>query len=146
MHRYVDPWRLPLSLRLPIPARPVLEPCVHRLDDTGLFQPRTHRHSRSPWPLATGQPGCTRWDFDHHARARAQFTLRHSDDAAPVTLGVVGEHHLTNALAAASLALSAVVEFSTVAEGLNGAGLVSGSRMEVTERPDPRRPRSLITA
>ncbi|MFE9784988.1 UDP-N-acetylmuramoyl-tripeptide--D-alanyl-D-alanine ligase [Nocardia salmonicida] len=70
------------------------------------------------------------------AGARAQFTLHHGDDAAPVTLGVVGEHHLTNALAAATLALSAGVEFATVVQGLDGAGLVSGSRMEVTERHD----------
>lgn len=75
-------------------------------------------------------------DIALDASARAQFTLRHSDNAAPVTLGVVGEHHLTNALAAAALALSAGVEFVTVAEGLNGAWLISGSRMEVTERPD----------
>ncbi|MCP2320934.1 UDP-N-acetylmuramoyl-tripeptide--D-alanyl-D-alanine ligase [Nocardia amikacinitolerans] len=75
-------------------------------------------------------------DITLDANARAQFTLRHGDDAAPVTLGVVGEHHLTNALAAAALALSAGVGFATVTEGLNGASLVSGSRMEVTERPD----------
>lgn len=75
-------------------------------------------------------------DITLDTNARAQFTLRHGDNAAPVTLGVVGEHHLTNALAAAALALSTGVEFATVAESLDGAGLVSGSRMEVTERPD----------
>ncbi|MFD6393160.1 UDP-N-acetylmuramoyl-tripeptide--D-alanyl-D-alanine ligase [Nocardia sp. NPDC060259] len=68
--------------------------------------------------------------------ARARFTLRHGDDAASIALGVVGVHHLANALAAAALALSAGVGFATVADGLNGASLVSGSRMEVTERPD----------
>ncbi|WP_181697841.1 UDP-N-acetylmuramoyl-tripeptide--D-alanyl-D-alanine ligase [Nocardia sp. GTS18] len=75
-------------------------------------------------------------DITINANACAQFTLRHRDDAAAITLGVVGEHHLTNALAAAALALSAGVEFATVAAGLEGAALVSGSRMEVTERPD----------
>ncbi|WP_043661757.1 UDP-N-acetylmuramoyl-tripeptide--D-alanyl-D-alanine ligase [Nocardia thailandica] len=72
--------------------------------------------------------------LDAHARAR--FTLRHRDDAAPVTLGVVGAHHLTNALAAAALALAAGVEFGTVADSLDGASLASGSRMELIERSD----------
>ncbi|VFA95722.1 UDP-N-acetylmuramoyl-tripeptide--D-alanyl-D-alanine ligase [Nocardia farcinica] len=75
-------------------------------------------------------------DITLDANAREQFTLRSGDDAAPIRLGVVGEHHLVNALAAAALALSAGVEFDTVADGLDGAGLASGSRMEVTERPD----------
>ncbi|MFC8529401.1 UDP-N-acetylmuramoyl-tripeptide--D-alanyl-D-alanine ligase [Nocardia sp. NPDC057227] len=68
--------------------------------------------------------------------ARACFVLCHGSEHAPVRLRVVGRHHLTNALAAAALALSAGVPFSTVAETLGQVGLLSGSRMEVRERED----------
>jgi UDP-N-acetylmuramoyl-tripeptide--D-alanyl-D-alanine ligase len=67
---------------------------------------------------------------------RVCFTLHHEGDQAPLVLGVVGEHHLPNALAAASIALAAGVPFDIVAQALSGATLLSGSRMEVTERPD----------
>ncbi|WP_433635491.1 UDP-N-acetylmuramoyl-tripeptide--D-alanyl-D-alanine ligase [Nocardia sp. CA-120079] len=69
-------------------------------------------------------------------QARACFTLRYDTDSAPVRLRVVGEHHLTNALAAAALALSAGVPLSAVVEALNEATLLSGSRMEVSTRGD----------
>ncbi|MFE7796777.1 UDP-N-acetylmuramoyl-tripeptide--D-alanyl-D-alanine ligase [Nocardia sp. NPDC057440] len=75
-------------------------------------------------------------DVTQDAQARANFTLRYNTDAAPVQLRVVGEHHLTNALAAAALALSAGVPFSVVVDILNDATLLSGSRMEVTDCAD----------
>ncbi|WP_297610909.1 UDP-N-acetylmuramoyl-tripeptide--D-alanyl-D-alanine ligase [Nocardia sp.] len=72
--------------------------------------------------------------LDEHARAR--FILSYENYSAPVHLRVVGEHHLTNALAAAALALSVGVPFSVVVDGLKAARLLSGSRMEVTDRAD----------
>nr|WP_254553062.1 UDP-N-acetylmuramoyl-tripeptide--D-alanyl-D-alanine ligase [Kitasatospora sp. MMS16-BH015] len=70
------------------------------------------------------------------ASGRAAFTLTWQDKSAPVRLRIVGEHHLTNALAAAAIALTCGVPFHTTAGALSTATLLSGSRMEVTDRPD----------
>ncbi len=73
---------------------------------------------------------------------RASFTLRvragaSGEDAhARVTLGLVGEHHVTNALAAATAALRLGVALPDVAVRLSDARALSPHRMQVTERPD----------
>ncbi|MGN6238292.1 MAG: UDP-N-acetylmuramoyl-tripeptide--D-alanyl-D-alanine ligase [Cellulosimicrobium cellulans] len=78
---------------------------------------------------------------------RASFTLRvrpgAAGDARPteetharVTLGLVGEHHVTNALAAATAALRLGVALPDVAARLSDARALSPHRMQVTERPD----------
>ncbi|WP_426311573.1 UDP-N-acetylmuramoyl-tripeptide--D-alanyl-D-alanine ligase [Cellulosimicrobium sp. E-16] len=78
---------------------------------------------------------------------RASFTLRvrpgASGDAQPteetharVTLGLVGEHHVTNALAAATAALRLGLALPDVAARLSDARALSPHRMQVTERPD----------
>lgn len=67
---------------------------------------------------------------------RSHFTLRHDDDHAPVQLAVHGRHNVTNALAAATIALAAGVPFTRVIEGLSRTELTSGGRMEVLTRPD----------
>lgn len=67
---------------------------------------------------------------------RPSFALHAGGHSAAVSPDVFGGHHVTNALAAAALALAAGVPFETVARGLDGARIVSGARMEVTDRPD----------
>ncbi|MFF2831414.1 UDP-N-acetylmuramoyl-tripeptide--D-alanyl-D-alanine ligase [Cellulosimicrobium cellulans] len=78
---------------------------------------------------------------------RASFTLRvrpgAAGDAQPAeatharaTLGLVGEHHVTNALAAATAALRLGVALPDVAARLSDARALSPHRMQVTERPD----------
>ncbi|UKJ64538.1 UDP-N-acetylmuramoyl-tripeptide--D-alanyl-D-alanine ligase [Cellulosimicrobium cellulans] len=78
---------------------------------------------------------------------RASFTLRvrpgAAGDARPteetharVTLGLVGEHHVTNALAAATAALRLGVALPDIAARLSDARALSPHRMQVTERPD----------
>lgn len=82
---------------------------------------------------------------------RASFTLRVRPGAsgasetagatgaeahARVTLGLVGEHHVTNALAAATAALRLGVALPDVAARLSDARALSPHRMQVTERPD----------
>ncbi|KZM79134.1 UDP-N-acetylmuramoyl-tripeptide--D-alanyl-D-alanine ligase [Cellulosimicrobium sp. I38E] len=78
---------------------------------------------------------------------RASFTLRvrpgAAGDARPAeetharaTLGLVGEHHVTNALAAATAALRLGVALPDVAARLSDARALSPHRMQVTERPD----------
>ncbi|GAB2502537.1 UDP-N-acetylmuramoyl-tripeptide--D-alanyl-D-alanine ligase [Promicromonospora xylanilytica] len=73
---------------------------------------------------------------------RASFTLRVArsgaadEQRAEVALGLVGAHHVSNALAAAAVALRLGVTVTDVAQRLSGATALSPHRMAVTERPD----------
>lgn len=67
---------------------------------------------------------------------RATFTLVVGESSARVALRLVGEHHVTNALAAATVATRLGLDLAVVAERLSGATAVSPHRMQVTERPD----------
>lgn len=67
---------------------------------------------------------------------RAAFTLTHGAATAPVALRLVGAHHVTNALAAATAALRLGVPLDVVAERLGRATPLSPHRMAVTDRPD----------
>jgi len=83
-------------------------------------------------------------DLSIDRTGRASFTLRVRSGVAgtdaearvPVTLGLVGEHHVTNALAAATAALRLGVAPDDVAARLSDATALSPHRMQVTERPD----------
>lgn len=86
-------------------------------------------------------------DVTVDATGRASFTLRVRGSVAaagevaddvrlPVSLRLVGEHHVSNALAAATAAILAGTSPAVVAERLSTAGPVSPHRMAVTERPD----------
>lgn len=77
---------------------------------------------------------------------RASFTLRVApgivgragigEERQPVSLRLVGEHHVTNALAAATAALCLGVPLADVAARLGAATAISPHRMAVVERPD----------
>ncbi|KAE8762369.1 UDP-N-acetylmuramoyl-tripeptide--D-alanyl-D-alanine ligase [Georgenia thermotolerans] len=67
---------------------------------------------------------------------RAAFTLAAGDERAAVRLALVGEHHVTNALAAATVALELGLALPDVAAALAGAGAASPHRMDVRMRPD----------
>jgi UDP-N-acetylmuramoyl-tripeptide--D-alanyl-D-alanine ligase len=67
---------------------------------------------------------------------RARFRLVAAAGTADVALPLVGEHHVSNALAAAAVALELGASPEAVAGALGGALPVSRWRMEVTERPD----------
>lgn len=70
------------------------------------------------------------------AEGRAGFELRTQDASAPVQLLLVGEHHVHNALAAATAALVLGVPPADVATRLSSATALSPHRMAVTERAD----------
>ncbi|MEY9874957.1 UDP-N-acetylmuramoyl-tripeptide--D-alanyl-D-alanine ligase [Streptacidiphilus sp. MAP12-33] len=67
---------------------------------------------------------------------RASFTLSTPSGSAPVALKLYGEHHVTNALAAAAVATVCGLGVETIAAALSEAGSLSKWRMELTERPD----------
>jgi len=67
---------------------------------------------------------------------RASFVLHARGEVVPVRLRLVGEHHVSNALAAAAVALEAGLSPERVAELLGSVSATSRWRMEITERPD----------
>ncbi|MEV7285751.1 UDP-N-acetylmuramoyl-tripeptide--D-alanyl-D-alanine ligase [Streptomyces sp. NPDC093252] len=64
------------------------------------------------------------------------FTLHTPSGCGDVTMRLYGEHHVSNALAAAAVAHELGMSASEIALALSGAGSLSRWRMEVTERPD----------
>src|SRR3954447_6198762 len=75
-------------------------------------------------------------DVDLDDAARPRFTLVAGGEEHPVTLQVVGEHQVANALSAAAAALAAGMTPGAVAAALSAAGPRSRWRMEVVRRPD----------
>ncbi|MFI9647520.1 UDP-N-acetylmuramoyl-tripeptide--D-alanyl-D-alanine ligase [Streptomyces sp. NPDC052040] len=64
------------------------------------------------------------------------FSLRTPSGCSDVTMRLYGEHHVSNALAAAAVAHELGMSAAEIATALSGAGSLSRWRMEVTERPD----------
>ncbi|MFD0274483.1 UDP-N-acetylmuramoyl-tripeptide--D-alanyl-D-alanine ligase [Kitasatospora sp. NPDC127111] len=82
---------------------------------------------------------------DAHVRARdvrldstgrPSFTLTTPAGSAPVHLRLYGEHHVSNALAAAAVAVELGMSVDDTAEALSEAGALSRWRMEVVDRAD----------
>ncbi|MET9699197.1 UDP-N-acetylmuramoyl-tripeptide--D-alanyl-D-alanine ligase [Streptomyces sp. NPDC006529] len=67
---------------------------------------------------------------------RPSFTLHTPTGCGEVTLRLYGEHHVSNALAAAAVAHVLGMSVAEIATALSGAGTLSRWRMEVTERAD----------
>ncbi|WP_329017442.1 UDP-N-acetylmuramoyl-tripeptide--D-alanyl-D-alanine ligase [Streptomyces sp. NBC_00690] len=64
------------------------------------------------------------------------FTLHTPTGCGDVTMRLYGEHHVSNALAAAAVAHELGLPAEEIALALSQAGTLSRWRMEVTERPD----------
>ncbi|GAA0609885.1 UDP-N-acetylmuramoyl-tripeptide--D-alanyl-D-alanine ligase [Streptomyces crystallinus] len=64
------------------------------------------------------------------------FRLHTPSGCSDVTLRLYGEHHVSNALAAAAVAHELGMSADEIAPALSEAGTLSRWRMEVTERPD----------
>lgn len=69
-------------------------------------------------------------------RGQAVFTLTTPTGCSEVTLRLYGEHHVSNALAAAAVARELGMPTEEIATALSEAGTLSRWRMEVVERPD----------
>jgi len=68
--------------------------------------------------------------------ARPTFTLHAGGDSADVSLGVYGDHQVSNAMCAAAVALECGAGIEQVAAALAATGPVSRHRMQVTTRAD----------
>jgi UDP-N-acetylmuramoyl-tripeptide--D-alanyl-D-alanine ligase len=75
-------------------------------------------------------------DVRLNKRGQAVFTLVTPTGCSEVTLRLYGEHHVSNALAAAAVARELGMPVAEIATALSEAGTLSRWRMEVTERPD----------
>lgn len=75
-------------------------------------------------------------DITLDTEGHASFTLHAPNGNTSVTLALVGEHHVTNALAAASVAYELGVSLSEIARILNQTGPISEHRMNVTKHHD----------
>jgi UDP-N-acetylmuramoyl-tripeptide--D-alanyl-D-alanine ligase len=64
------------------------------------------------------------------------FSLHTPSGCGDVTMRLYGEHHVSNALAAAAVAHELGMSADEIATALSEAGTLSRWRMEVTERPD----------
>lgn len=67
---------------------------------------------------------------------RPAFTLHTPSGCSDVTMRLYGEHHVSNALAAAAVAHESGMPVDEIASALSEAGTLSRWRMEVTERAD----------
>ena len=67
---------------------------------------------------------------------RPSFTVHTPQGAARVRLGLVGRHHVGNALSVLAVALELGLELESVCAALESAQPISRWRMEVVERPD----------
>ncbi|WP_327069595.1 UDP-N-acetylmuramoyl-tripeptide--D-alanyl-D-alanine ligase [Kitasatospora sp. NBC_01250] len=70
------------------------------------------------------------------ATGRPSFTLSTLAGSAPVQLRLYGEHHVSNALAAAAVAMELGLSVDDTAAALGEAGALSRWRMEVVDRAD----------
>ncbi|MGW1228395.1 UDP-N-acetylmuramoyl-tripeptide--D-alanyl-D-alanine ligase, partial [Streptomyces sp. NPDC002530] len=70
------------------------------------------------------------------ADGRPAFRLHTPTGCSDVTMRLYGEHHVSNALAAAAVAHELGLSADEIAVALSEAGTLSRWRMEVTERPD----------
>lgn len=82
------------------------------------------------------QAGIRATDVRLNDSGRPQFLLHTPTGCAEVTLRLYGEHHVSNALAAAAVASELGMPAEEIATGLSEAESLSHWRMEVTERPD----------
>ncbi|NUS14048.1 MAG: UDP-N-acetylmuramoyl-tripeptide--D-alanyl-D-alanine ligase [Streptomyces sp.] len=104
--------------------------------DDPLVAPMASRTEARTMFFGTGDADVRAEDVRVGESGRPHFTLRYGDDQAQVQLAVHGRHNVTNALAAATIALAAGVPFARVVEGLSSTELTSGGRMEAMTRPD----------
>ncbi|MFE6865169.1 UDP-N-acetylmuramoyl-tripeptide--D-alanyl-D-alanine ligase [Kitasatospora sp. NPDC057692] len=84
----------------------------------------------------SAEAGVRAQDVRLDSTGRPSFTLSTPAGSAPVQLRLYGEHHVSNALAAAAVAMELGMTVDDTAEALSQAGALSRWRMEVVDRAD----------
>ncbi|WP_405582994.1 UDP-N-acetylmuramoyl-tripeptide--D-alanyl-D-alanine ligase [Streptomyces sp. NBC_01190] len=104
--------------------------------DDPLVLPMAGRTAARVLTFGTGPGADVRAEDVRDEGGRASFTLVAGDRRERVTLGLVGSHHVSNALAAAAVAHGLGLDPADIAAALTGAVRRSPGRMEILERPD----------
>lgn len=92
--------------------------------------------TRSQVVLFGGDAGVRAEEVRLSDGARPSFDLVTPSGRARVTLDLIGEHQVANALGAAATAFTLGLSTDEIAAGLNAARRRSAGRFEITERPD----------
>lgn len=97
-------------------------------------------HERTPAPVSlfgfNDDAEVRAQDVSLDAGGRARFSLHMPEGSASVSMQLIGEHQVANALAAAAVARHAGLRVDEIAAALSAATPSSRGRMEITERPD----------
>ncbi|HJE90795.1 MAG TPA: UDP-N-acetylmuramoyl-tripeptide--D-alanyl-D-alanine ligase [Dietzia timorensis] len=103
-------------------------------DKVAAMATRTHARVCTVGLSAAADVYATAVEIDDEARA--SFVLNYGGETAQVRLKVHGEHQVSNALVAASVAIECGQSLAQVAESLSGATARSTRRMDVQTRAD----------
>ncbi|MFZ5870799.1 MAG: UDP-N-acetylmuramoyl-tripeptide--D-alanyl-D-alanine ligase, partial [Actinomycetota bacterium] len=109
---------------------------VLNADDPAVAAMAARTRARVVWFGESARAEVRATDVEVDDRGRPAFTLVTPAGSGAVRLRLYGEHHVSNALAAAAAALSLGMAVGDVAAALSEAEPASRWRMEVTERPD----------
>ncbi|MDO5025576.1 MAG: UDP-N-acetylmuramoyl-tripeptide--D-alanyl-D-alanine ligase [Trueperella sp.] len=106
---------------------------VLNLDDPRVAAMASAAQAQVRYFSATGNPDAAirATEVAVDAAARASFILHTPHGVAPVQLQLVGEHHVSNALAAAAVADILGIDIAEIAEKLSASGPASAHRMDV---------------
>ncbi|MEV6041803.1 UDP-N-acetylmuramoyl-tripeptide--D-alanyl-D-alanine ligase [Nonomuraea sp. NPDC052116] len=105
-------------------------------DDPYVMGMAGRTRARILWYGRSGRAQVRAEDVRMTGRARTAFELVTPSGRAPVELDLIGEHQVSNALAAAAVATALGLGVAEIADGLNAARRRSAGRLEIVERPD----------
>jgi UDP-N-acetylmuramoyl-tripeptide--D-alanyl-D-alanine ligase len=119
-----------------VEALPAEGVAVLNVDDPLVRAMASRTKARVVWFGESEQAQIRAQDVRLDDSGRARFTLITPGGSAPVALRLYGEHHVSNALAAAAVAVECGLGVAETAAALSEAGNLSRWRMELTDRPD----------
>ncbi len=120
----------------PLPSAAAGGVAVLNADDPLVSAMAGHTPARIVWFGTADNADVRAGDVTLDDLGRAGFTLHAANGSARVQLQLIGVHQVSNALAAAAVALECGRPVPDVAAGLSAAKPVSRWRMELTERAD----------
>jgi UDP-N-acetylmuramoyl-tripeptide--D-alanyl-D-alanine ligase len=119
-----------------VEALPAEGTAVLNMDDPLVRSMASRTRARVVYFGESEQADIRAQDIRLDSAGRPSFTLVTPAGSAPVALRLYGEHQVSNALAAAAVAVECGLGVAETAAGLSEAGSLSRWRMELTDRPD----------